>query len=299
MNRIRFSSVLLIACVQFLSSQNQLLVTTAWVDDHKNDPNVILFQVSGNRKGFLNGHIPGARFLWFDHLSPSNPDESTALPTMEQAKSSLEELGVSNASRVILYGGPNVVTLLTRTYLMFEYLGIAQNVSIMSGGMDAWKSEKRVTSTETSPTIQRGNVSITAHPNLIVDVDWVKNNLKNPSVAIVDARGKRAYDGAPGGPQRSGHIFGAKLVVIDSLVDSLNRFKSPDILRKYFADAGINPNSKIVTYCWVGQMATVPYFAAKLLGYDAALFDGSWEIWSAMDESYPVEQTPPPPKVGK
>jgi 3-mercaptopyruvate sulfurtransferase SseA len=45
-------------------------------------------------------------------------------------------------------------------------------------------------------------------------------------------------------------------------------------------------------------MATVPYFAAKLSGYDVAFFDGSWEIW-AMDESDPVEQTPPPPKVEK
>jgi len=36
----------------------------------------------------------------------------------------------------------------------------------------------------------------------------------------------------------------------------------------------------MVSYCHIGQRATVLYFAAKMLGYDAKMYDGSWEDWS-------------------
>jgi thiosulfate/3-mercaptopyruvate sulfurtransferase len=39
-----------------------------------------------------------------------------------------------------------------------------------------------------------------------------------------------------------------------------------------------------VSYCHIGQQATVIYFAARYLGYDARLYDGSWEDWSAHKE---------------
>jgi len=36
----------------------------------------------------------------------------------------------------------------------------------------------------------------------------------------------------------------------------------------------------MVSYCHIGQRATVIYFTAKMLGYDAKMYDGSWEDWS-------------------
>ncbi len=36
----------------------------------------------------------------------------------------------------------------------------------------------------------------------------------------------------------------------------------------------------MVSYCHIGQRATVLYFTAKMLGYDAKMYDGSWEDWS-------------------
>ena len=294
----KISAILIALCcgLQLFAAQTPMLVSTAWVEAHKNDPGVVLLQVSQNRKDFLNGHIAGARFLWWQYLAPSTPDESTTLPPLDEAKNRLEELGVSNASRVILYGSPGMVTLLTRMYVTFEYLGLGWNVSIMNGGMDAWKAEKRAVSTEPIPTVARGSVAFKVNHAVTVDVEWVKSNLKNSAVNIVDARAKQAYDGTPGSTQKSGHILGAKNVAYANMVDSLNCFKQPDTLKKYFADAGVNANSKVVTYCWVGQQATTTYFAARLAGYNAVVFDGSLDIWSAMDDSYPVEQTPPAPK---
>ena len=37
----------------------------------------------------------------------------------------------------------------------------------------------------------------------------------------------------------------------------------------------------VVTYCEVGIQASHGYFLAKYLGYDAAMYDGSYQEWSA------------------
>ena len=44
----------------------------------------------------------------------------------------------------------------------------------------------------------------------------------------------------------------------------------------------------MVSYCHTGQQATLVYFAAKRLGIEARMYDGSWDEWSRMTD-LPVE----------
>ena len=60
------------------------------------------------------------------------------------------------------------------------------------------------------------------------------------------------------------------------------------------ADAGIKQGDQIVSYCHIGQLATVVYFVAKYLGYDARLYDGSFEDWSRRSELPVIGPTPGP-----
>jgi thiosulfate/3-mercaptopyruvate sulfurtransferase len=74
-----------------------------------------------------------------------------------------------------------------------------------------------------------------------------------------------------------------------TLVDEQNKFHSIEQMRKQFSEAGIQQGDRVVSYCHIGQQATVLYFVARLLGYDARLYDGSLEEWSRHAE-LPVEK---------
>jgi thiosulfate/3-mercaptopyruvate sulfurtransferase len=74
------------------------------------------------------------------------------------------------------------------------------------------------------------------------------------------------------------------------MTDSTNKMKSSVELQKVFDDAGIPRGNTTVTYCHVGQQATLVYYAAQCLGYDAKVYDGSFEDWNVRDDSYPVEK---------
>ena len=78
------------------------VVSTQWLADHLNDPNLVVIHLAGMRRDYTNGHIPGARFLWFNDVAPSNPDLNTELPTVAKLDSLFESLGVSDNSRVVI-----------------------------------------------------------------------------------------------------------------------------------------------------------------------------------------------------
>jgi thiosulfate/3-mercaptopyruvate sulfurtransferase len=55
-------------------------------------------------------------------------------------------------------------------------------------------------------------------------------------------------------------------------------------LRALFGTAGVKENDSVATYCHIGQQASLLYFVARYLGYDAHLYDGSFQDWSNRSE---------------
>jgi thiosulfate/3-mercaptopyruvate sulfurtransferase len=286
--------LILLACVSTGHSkpgQSPLFVSTEWLAQHLNEPGVTVLQVGFSRPEFQLGHIPGARFLWFDWLAISTPDLSTEMPPLTHADSVLEMLGITGNSTIVLcFTGTNITTT-TRMLLAFTYFGIGDHVSVLDGGLDRWKAEKRPLSSETD-SVRRTSLTLHTQPSCIVSADWVKSNLDNPAVAIVDARDKRFYGGNGGGVARTGHIKGAISIPFSSCVDSTGRAKDAGTLQKLFDDAGVKKGMRVVTYCHVGQQATLVYAIARSLGYDAAVYDGSFQEWNVRGDAYPVEKPP-------
>ena len=270
-------------------------VTTDWLSDHLRDSNVVVLHVAFNRHEYRLGHIPGARFLWYDWLAVSTPDASTEMPPPAQADTVLEGLGLSDRSTVVLCYSGNNLTPAARMFLALSYFGFGGSTSILDGGLEAWKSEKRPLSQET-PVIARTQLSLRTNPEVIVDAERVRASLHDPVVAVIDARDRRFFDGMGGSLARTGHILGAKSLPYSSVVDTTTRLKSRPSLEQIFTDAGLTKGTRLLVYCHVGQQACVVYAVARLLGYEAAVYDGSFQDWSLRGEEYPVERIEPAKK---
>lgn len=261
--------------------RESMLVTVDWLGDHLNDPSLVLLQI-GDKKDFDQGHIPGAQFLDYQSIStPHGEGLMLELPPVEQLLSVFDSLGVSNRSHIILYFGTNWVTPTTRVYWTLDYLGLGDRTSILNGGLVAWQASHHPVSTEVKQPA-KGSITPALRKEIVADAAWVSGHLNQPAVTIIDARTHEFYNGSQSdGNPRSGHIPGAaNLPYLDVVDQDNNKFKSLDGLKELFRAAGLKPGNLMVSYCHIGQRATVLYFTAKMLNYDAKMYDGSWEDWS-------------------
>lgn len=260
-----------------------VFVSTTWLAEHMNDPSLVILNVAQNRRDYLKGHVPGARFLWVGWMASSNPDLSFQLLPTQQIDSLLEELGVSNDSKIVLCGVNGNVSPTARIFATLEYMGMGGRTWILDGGFDAWKAENRPIEKET-PSFARAKFTPHLKTDAIVDWQYVNSNLDKPGVAIVDARADQFYNGIGGGFPRTGRIPGSKNLYFATLVDSSNRMLPVDSIKTLFSKAGVSPGDEIITYCHIGQTASLVYATARHLGYKAHLYDGSFEDWSGRED---------------
>jgi thiosulfate/3-mercaptopyruvate sulfurtransferase len=267
---------------------SQLLVTPQWVNDHLNDPDLVLLQVTFLQFEYDKEHIAGARYLWPGWLAPDSPFGSYNCPDPREATRILRQLGVSRNSKIVLYHIRNEVSVTARMFLTLEHLGLKGRVFYLNGGMDAWK-KSGFSVTNVVPVVKKGNIKVMPG-SLLVGKDYVLNDLSTQKGIIVDARMQRFYDGDPTGNPRDGHIAGAKNIPYTEMVDAANLFKPEDQLQAYFTPVAPDKSKEIVVYCFIGQTASVVYMAGRILGYDMKLYDGSMQEWSRID-SLPMEVT--------
>ena len=270
------------------SRREAFLVSTQWLADHMQDSGLVIIQV-GSKGDYDAGHIPGAQFLSLDNIStPHRQGLMLELPPISQLVAAFQKLGVSDQSRIILCYAGERVTPVGRTFMTLDYLGLGDKTTVLDGGLNAWRQEKR-TMTKEVRAAAPGSLTTHLRTEHVVDAAWVKAHLNEPHTKILGARTPQYYSGSDsGGMPRAGHVPGAANIPFSSLVDDSNHFKSAAALEEMFRAAGVKPGDQVVTYCHIGLQASLLYFVARSLGYDAHLYDGSWEDWSARKD-FPIE----------
>jgi thiosulfate/3-mercaptopyruvate sulfurtransferase len=270
-------------------AEQPLLVNCEWLAAHLHDSNLVLFEV-GKQEEYAAGHIPGAQ--WIDYWELAAPHDMNKrpmglmleLPSQQKLDSVLSARGVSNDSRIVVYFAKDRVSPAARAVLSLEYAGLRGQVSLLDGGRPEWVREGRPVTTEPTTVMP---AKFTSHPrsDVVVTVEWLSARLHDPGIALFDARDSSFYlDTEDNGMPRGGHIPGARSVPFTSVVDDSLRLKDRASLERIFRAAGATPGKMVVSYCHIGQQGSLVFFAARYLGYEARLYDGSFEEWSAKPE---------------
>lgn len=269
-----------------------MLVSTGWLAQNLRDPNLVILHI-GPRPGYAS-HIPGARYVSLDDISVS--DHSGAgnmleLPSAADLSRRLAGLGISDNSRIVVVYDQDWISPATRILFTLGVAGLGNRASLLDGGMDAWRRERRAVTSE-APAPRTGRLSLPRLQGWTADAAFVRANAGRPGFALIDARAPALYDGVQVGgsrdrPHKRGHIPGARNIPFTTLTDANRRVRPAAELAAAFARAGVRPGDTVIVYCHIGQQGTAILFAARSLGYNALLYDGSFEDWSRRD--FPAE----------
>jgi len=284
---------------QTAAPRESLLVSTGELAARATDADLLILHIADRQSTFEEEHIPGARFVRYDDIAVDGDGLGSELPPVDALDRALENAGVTDASRIIIYGSSTVVA--ARLFFTLDVLGHPR-VALLDGGLRAWKAEGRPTAR--GPESASGTAGQPARsdsrsggakaapwelgftPRLnterLASAEWIQQRVGASRINLVDVRPDPEFTGADdgmGGAHVAGHIGGARQLPWNTLTDAAGRFLPTPDLRAKLTAIGVAPDKPVVAYCMVGMRASVVYFVARHLGYDARLYDGSIVDW--------------------
>ncbi len=281
-------STILAALALVAATTPGLLVSPAELAATLKDPAVVVLTVANNPGDFESGHIPGARFIRYGDIAIDQSGLGSELPPVARLREIFAAAGITDSSKVVIYGAPMPAS---RLFFTLDYLGHPQ-VKMLNGGFAAWRAhggeiESGAIRLKPDPTSTRkpDAASLFGAPQSarVVSAEWLTERLSSPKLTLLDARPDSEYtgaDGGMGGMHVAGHLPGAQQLVWNTLFDSTGKFLPDAELLQKFQAIGAAKETPLVSYCMVGMRASVTYFVARHLGFDARMYDGSIEDWT-------------------
>lgn len=281
-------------------SNPDALVSTEWLEEHLNAPDVRVVDASWFLPGsdrepraeYNEQHIPGAVFFDIDEIADTDAGLPHMLPSPEKFSSRVRKLGLGDGVRIVVYDANGGFMAAQRVWWTFRVFG-HEDIAVLDGGLPKWLAEGRPV--EDIPPVPRER-HFTSRMNtfLVRSRDQVLKNIESGKEQIVDARSSDRFAGTGKEPRadlRLGHIPGSRNVPFQQVLDTghYSVMRPAREISAAFADAGVDVSKPIVTSCGSGVTASCLAFALYLIGQkDVAVYDGSWVEWGG-DDSLPLE----------
>ena len=263
-----------------------------------------------NRGAYDEGHIPGA--VQVDTNTLESP-ETWNRRSPEELKATLESLGITENTTVILYGrfsfpdnndpfpGSSAGHLGSiRAAFIMLYAGV-KDVRILNGGLKSWEDAGyEITTLESKPEF-RGEfgTDIPGRPELAVDVPEAKEIIASDEGNLVSVRSWPEYIGEVSGYnyiKKKGRIPGSVFGNCGTDAYHMENYRNldhttrePNEIAEIWREVGVVPEKHNAFYCGTGWRGSEAWLNAYLMGWPrVSVFDGGWFEWSN-DAENPTE----------
>jgi thiosulfate/3-mercaptopyruvate sulfurtransferase len=267
-------------------TRDTALVTAEWVEEHLDDPKVVLVEVDEDTSAYDGGHIRGA--IKLDWTTDLQDQVRRDFVNKQQLEALLSDRGVSNDDTIVLYGGNNN-WFAAYAYWYFKLYG-HQDVKLLDGGRKKWELDGRELTDEpvkrdsTDYKAQDQDLSIRAFRDEVVDAIGTQN--------LIDVRSPDEFAGRLLAPahlpqeqaQRAGHIPTAGNVPWSKAANDDGTFRSDDELLKLYTEAGVDESRDTIAYCRIGERSSHTWFVLhELLELkNVKNYDGSWTEYGSL-----------------
>ena len=233
------------------------------------DDNVVLVSTRKS-SDYAKVHIKDAVNVDLTTLYKSG-DIKGIMKSPEEISKELGAKGINKDKTIIIYDNGKGINA-GRLYWILEYLG-CKDVKIIDGHMKAWRTAKKPV-TKYPTKIKEVTFTPLLDKKIITTYDYVKSNLNNPKVVIVDVQSKKEYD--------EGHIDGAINFEYKNIInEEPGTLKSKEEITELLKGAGITPDKEIILYCATSARAGILFMAmTSILDYpNVKVYEGAWNEW--------------------
>lgn len=277
------------------------------LDRQKTDPPTLhildcRFELANPAKGpqdFLDGHIPGARYVHIDNdlcSEKTGQNGRHPLPDFFEFVLLTQQWGLKKDDLIVAMDAANAMVA-GRLWWMLRWAGYP-SAKVLNGGWKAWVSAgyERAVGAAGVPapaTESKAAPSAGRQPDMqTVDVHQVVSNLNKRDFQLIDGRDAERFTGVRDTMDPvAGHIPGARNRNFLENLNADGTFKSPAQLQQEFnALLGDLKPDQIVHSCGSGVTACSNLLAMEIAGLSGSrLYPGSWSEYCA-DPSRPVER---------
>ena len=275
----------------------EVLVTTAWVEEHLTDPKIRIVESNEDLLLYSSSHIPGA--VQIDWTADLNDQLIRDYVSKENFEKLMSYKGIANDTTVVFYGDKNNWWA-CYAFWVFQLFGHTY-AKVMDGGRLKWEKEKRPMTKE-NPIYDKTNYKA-QHRN-DTDIRAFRDDVIahiGSCFPLVDVRSPDEYSGKrlhmPDYPNegalRGGHIPGAANIPWAKAINMEDgTFKTaPELKQIYETENKLQPDYNVIAYCRIGERSSHTWFVLTyLLGFKQVRnYDGSWTEWGNL-VGVPIEK---------